>query len=63
MNIYLSFSIIFGRTEFMNPHLISVRLNERKHVNSSEENKKLAYLLDRKTICIGKLIYSNLLVS
>ncbi|XP_073968518.1 intraflagellar transport protein Oseg2 isoform X1 [Rhodnius prolixus] len=45
------------RTEFMNPHLISVRLNERKHVNSSEENKKLAYLLDRKTICIVDLVY------
>ncbi|KAG8268153.1 hypothetical protein J6590_035122 [Homalodisca vitripennis] len=40
------------RTEFMNPHLISVRLNERRQLNTSEENKKLAYLLDLKTICI-----------
>lgn len=43
----------FFRTEFVNPHLISVRLNERKQFNSNEENKKLAYLLDLKTICIG----------
>lgn len=39
----------------MNPHLISVRLNERRQLNSNEDNKKLAYLLDLKTICIGKL--------
>lgn len=44
---------MFFRTEFVNPHLISVRLNERKQFNSNEENKKLAYLLDLKTICIG----------
>ncbi|XP_014243162.1 intraflagellar transport protein 172 homolog [Cimex lectularius] len=45
------------RTEFMNPHLISVRLNERKHPNSTDDNKKLAYLLDRKTICIVDLVF------
>ncbi|XP_026810375.1 intraflagellar transport protein 172 homolog isoform X2 [Rhopalosiphum maidis] len=44
------------RTEFVNPHLISVRLNERKQFNSNEENKKLAYLLDLKTICIVDLV-------
>lgn len=44
----------FSRTEFMNPHLISVRLNERKQTNSTEDNKKLAYLLDLKTICVGR---------
>ncbi len=38
----------------MNPHLISVRLNERKPANSTEDNKKLAYLLDLKTICVGE---------
>lgn len=37
------------RTEFMNPHLISIRLNERKQV----DNKKIAYLIDLKTIAIG----------
>ncbi|XP_065171784.1 intraflagellar transport protein 172 homolog [Atheta coriaria] len=42
------------RTEFANPHLISVRLNER----SQTDNKKLAYLLDLKTICITDLIYN-----
>ncbi|KAJ8965104.1 hypothetical protein NQ317_005365, partial [Molorchus minor] len=41
------------RTEFANPHLISVRLNER---NQPSENKKLAYLLDLKTICVVDLI-------
>ncbi|XP_063226619.1 intraflagellar transport protein 172 homolog isoform X1 [Bacillus rossius redtenbacheri] len=43
------------RTEFMNPHQISVRLNERR-LNPNEENKKLAYLLDLKTICIVDLL-------
>ncbi|XP_044261133.1 intraflagellar transport protein 172 homolog [Tribolium madens] len=41
------------RTEFANPHLISVRLNERI---STTDNKKLAYLLDLKTICIVDLL-------
>ncbi|KAJ4427860.1 hypothetical protein ANN_23861 [Periplaneta americana] len=44
------------RTEFMNPHQISVRLNERRQ-NNAEDNKKLAYLLDLKTICIVDLVY------
>ncbi|KAJ9575458.1 hypothetical protein L9F63_007663, partial [Diploptera punctata] len=44
------------RTEFMNPHQISVRLNERRQ-NLAEDNKKLAYLLDLKTICIVDLVY------
>ncbi|OWF38575.1 intraflagellar transport protein 172 homolog [Mizuhopecten yessoensis] len=43
------------RTEFMNPHLISVRLNERKQ-RGVEENKKIAYLLDLKTVAIVDLI-------
>ncbi|XP_042189213.1 intraflagellar transport protein 172 homolog [Callorhinchus milii] len=43
------------RTEFMNPHLISVRLNERKQ-RGVEDNKKLAYLIDIKTIAIVDLI-------
>ena len=41
------------RTEFANPHLISVRLNER---NQSTDNKKLAYLLDLKTVCVMDLV-------
>lgn len=41
------------RTEFANPHLISVRLNERVQ---NFDNKKLAYLLDLKTVCIVDLI-------
>lgn len=43
------------RTEFMNPHLISVRLNERKQ-RGIEDNKKLAYLIDMKTIAIVDLL-------
>ena len=43
------------RTEFMNPHLISVRINERKH-KDVDENKKLAYLIDMHTVCISECI-------
>ncbi|RUS80517.1 hypothetical protein EGW08_011738 [Elysia chlorotica] len=39
------------RTEFMNPHLISVRLNERKQKGVTD-NKKMAYLIDLKTVAI-----------
>ncbi|KAG7214317.1 hypothetical protein INR49_004455 [Caranx melampygus] len=42
------------RTEFMNPHLISVRLNERKQ-RGVDDNKKLAYLIDIKTIAVVDL--------
>lgn len=41
------------RTEFVNPHLISVRINERKQ-KDVEHCKKLAYLIDLHTICIGQ---------
>ncbi|KNC30792.1 Intraflagellar transport protein osm-1 [Lucilia cuprina] len=41
------------RTEFVNPHVISVRLNER---GNTRDNKKLAFLLDAKTICVVDLI-------
>ncbi|XP_076806393.1 intraflagellar transport protein 172 homolog [Clavelina lepadiformis] len=44
------------RTELMNPHLISVRLNERQHSNNKQDNKKMAYLIDPKTISIIDLI-------
>lgn len=44
------------RTEFVNPHVISVRLNER---GNSRNNKKLAYLLDLKTICVIDLIFQT----
>ena len=40
------------RTEFMNPHLISVRLNEGKQLGV-DDNKKMAYLIDLKTIAIS----------
>ncbi|XP_016326231.1 intraflagellar transport protein 172 homolog [Sinocyclocheilus anshuiensis] len=43
------------RTEFMNPHLISVRLNERRQ-RAVEDNRKLAYLIDIKTIAIVDLV-------
>lgn len=46
------------RTEFVNPHLISVRLNER---GTATNNKKLAYLLDKKTICVVDLINQSVI--
>ena len=46
------------RTEFMNPHLISVRINERK-VKGIDETKRLAYLLDLKTIALEDLAYGD----
>ncbi|XP_077566022.1 intraflagellar transport protein 172 homolog [Stigmatopora nigra] len=48
------------RTEFMNPHLISVRINERKH-KGNEDNKKLAYLIDLKTIAVVDLVAGSTL--
>ncbi|KAJ1542591.1 hypothetical protein HK096_009222, partial [Nowakowskiella sp. JEL0078] len=41
------------RTEHTNPHLISVRLNERK---SDEDIKRIAYLIDLQTIYIMDLL-------
>merc|ERR1719239_642832 len=43
------------RTEFMNPHLISVRLNERKQ-KGIQDNKKMAYLIDLKTVAMTDLL-------
>ncbi|NXT80828.1 IF172 protein, partial [Zapornia atra] len=43
------------RTEFMNPHLVSVRINERRQ-RGAEENKRLAYLIDIKTIATVDLV-------
>ncbi|XP_070378558.1 intraflagellar transport protein 172 homolog [Dermacentor albipictus] len=43
------------RTEFMNPHLLSVRLNERRRPGAPD-NKKLAYLIDLKTIFVVDLV-------
>lgn len=40
------------RMEFMNPHLISVRINERKR-KENDNIKILAYLLDLKTVGIS----------
>uniref|UniRef100_A0A8C0IIW3 Intraflagellar transport protein 172 homolog n=1 Tax=Bubo bubo TaxID=30461 RepID=A0A8C0IIW3_BUBBB len=43
------------RTEFMSPHLVSVRINERQQ-RGVEENKRLAYLVDIKTIATVDLV-------
>ena len=40
------------RTEHMSPHLLSVRINERRH-RSEAVCKKVAYLIDLRTICIS----------
>ena len=42
------------RTEHMSPHLISVRINERRRKDDDTPCKKLAYLIDLHTICISK---------
>ena len=47
------------RTEYMSPHLISVRINERRRKDGAQ-CKKLAYLVDLHTVCISELtIYMN----
>ncbi|XP_026827198.1 intraflagellar transport protein 172 homolog isoform X2 [Ooceraea biroi] len=43
------------RTEAVNPHVISVRVNERP-TSEGEDNKKLAYLLDPRTIRVVDLM-------
>ncbi|KAL0119649.1 hypothetical protein PUN28_007825 [Cardiocondyla obscurior] len=43
------------RTEAVNPHVVSVRVNERPST-SGIDNKKLAYLLDPRTVRIVDLI-------
>ncbi|KAH0950735.1 hypothetical protein HN011_002331 [Eciton burchellii] len=43
------------RTEAVNPHVISVRVNERP-VSEGDDNKKLAYLLDPRTIRVIDLM-------
>lgn len=43
------------RTEAINPHVVSVRINERQ-VAGTSDNKRLAYLLDPRTIRIMDLI-------
>ncbi|XP_008560724.1 intraflagellar transport protein 172 homolog [Microplitis demolitor] len=43
------------RTEAVNPHVVSVRINERQ-VLGMPENKRLAYLLDSRTVRIVDLI-------
>jgi intraflagellar transport protein 172 len=42
------------RTEHMSPHLMSVRINERK-CGDGKPCKKLAYLIDLHTVCIMDL--------
>ncbi|RLV86206.1 hypothetical protein DV515_00015928 [Chloebia gouldiae] len=43
------------RTEFVNPHLVSVRINGRQQ-RGVDENKRLAYLIDIKTIATVDLV-------
>ncbi|KAF5402480.1 Intraflagellar transport protein [Paragonimus heterotremus] len=47
------------RTEFTNPYLISVRVNER-HFGDGELCKKIAYMLDLKTIVVMDLITGDI---
>lgn len=45
------------RTEAINPHVVSVRVNERPST-SGIDNKKLAYLLDPRTVRVIDLLTS-----
>ncbi|KAF8563376.1 Intraflagellar transport protein [Paragonimus westermani] len=47
------------RTEFTNPYLISVRVNER-HVGNGQACKKIAYMLDLKTIVVMDLVTGDI---
>ena len=42
--------------EYLNPHLISVRINERRR-SDDEDVKRLAFLLDLKTIGISQTLF------
>ncbi|KAL4703280.1 hypothetical protein ACJJTC_015412 [Scirpophaga incertulas] len=44
------------RTERVNPHVLSVRINEGLGRGETQERKHLAYLLDRQTIAVVDLI-------
>ncbi|XP_072763581.1 intraflagellar transport protein 172 homolog isoform X3 [Anoplolepis gracilipes] len=44
------------RTEAVNPHVVSVRVNERPASNGGIDNKKLAYLLDPRTVRVIDLL-------
>ncbi|XP_046738149.1 intraflagellar transport protein 172 homolog [Diprion similis] len=43
------------RTEAVNPHVVSIRINER-HMPGMPDNKRLAYLLDPRTVCVIDLV-------
>ena len=45
------------RTERVNPHVLSVRINEGQKLADKEGDRKhLAYLLDRQTIAVVDLV-------
>lgn len=46
------------RTELISPHLISVRLTERRSKNG-DSVKRVAYLLDLNTISMGAVLIST----
>ena len=46
------------RTEHMNPHLLSVRLNDRVRRGEGDV-KRIAYLIDLKTIAVMDLVYGS----
>lgn len=48
------------RTEYTNPHLLSVRINDRMR-RGAEDSKKIAYLVDPKTISIYDLLHGMII--
>lgn len=50
------------RTEAINPHVVSVRINERR-LPGQPDNKRLAYLLDPRTVRVVDLANGNVEVA
>eukprot|EP01060_Flectonema_neradi_P010067 TRINITY_DN17208_c0_g1_i3.p1 TRINITY_DN17208_c0_g1~~TRINITY_DN17208_c0_g1_i3.p1 ORF type:complete len:1741 (+),score=384.31 TRINITY_DN17208_c0_g1_i3:134-5356(+) len=44
------------RTEYMSPHLISVRVSDSPDMDDDKRQKTIAYLIDRQSICILDLV-------
>jgi intraflagellar transport protein 172 len=47
------------RTEHINSHLLSVRINDKKGEEVKDENKRIAFLIDLQTIHVLDLVTGN----
>ena len=61
---YGSYDILGScRTEHVSPYLISIRINELRSLQGAEENKKIAFLMDAKTVRIADLVTNVVLAT